>query len=950
MRRKESVIRGVFAITFVVLSAFGMINAPIAAGQQIELRSCHEGAIELAETSFGWNPYASDGPIRPIRACPRELGFDVVEPVRYGIGSKLQFDAGLQQISNIRLTVAAGETVAGLAYQIVSCERGVCLPLRRIAPRVAGDSEEQISMPHSGEIGILEVRATCEISECLPGRGLRFNNVELDVVDDQGPLTSVYRYPNLPWVKPSNVMLDITVRDPGVGLGRGGAYLDAQSNRFWDFYGCDESAAPVVFLPLRVHCDLGGKQSFTGLLDLRQAADGEHSVVFEAKDAAGNVAPPSVVKFKIDGTPPEAPANLTADALNADGWTRDDVTIIRWTNVAPTRDSESNAGIARVFVDWRPRSGQANDPPARQGGIGGPNGDWGGPYIIPGEGLWDLYFWVEDKAGNPSSKIKIAVGRDVDAPPSPQLDAVPWLNRSALQFGRYLTGTQPTGADIESGICGYSTSFDATPDAVPPPTANSRGLLAAVRLPADLPVGDSFAHLRAISCSGVASSVASVGVRVDDRPPFVRISESGRAGWMNRPTGVSISAADDRSGVNELHWRLGSESTVSSAGESAVVTFGEGRHRLRYWATDRAGNESDPETRDFYVDLTPPDGRFASIDFARPGHVVAAVTDSMSGIDTAQIQYRRIDIEGDDWHGLPTSATANPARESSLWLAADMPDSRLANGIYALRVLSSDRAGNSVAFDTNAEHEPMRMTLPLRERWSVTAGTSDVVPAVCARKRRDRRSQCVRARGGADAKTVRLVNFSNAVMLTGDLRGAAGEPRPGVPLKVFATVKGFPAEPLADVITDSDGRYELKLPRGPSRRLTVVYEGDDRTMAARANADLRVRSAATLSASTTAPSVGKRVFFTGRLAGGDRWLSDVGKLIELQFKNGDVWQPGIGSVWTLPGQNGRFSASYKFRAVRRRNARIKIRALIRHEAAWPFEDGVSNTLIVAIRH
>ncbi len=938
---------GILTIAFALISAQGMVRAAIASGKPIELRSCYADAPELAETSFGWDPYASEGPIRPIRACPRELGFDVVEPVRNGAGTTLRFSPGMRQVSNVRLTIASGETVPGLAYQIVSCEIEVCLPLRRIEPRVAGDGEEQISIPYNGEIVSLNLRATCEISECRPGRGLRFNNLELDVVDDRGPFAGVDRYPNLPWVKPNDVKLDINVRDSGVGLGRAEAYLDDRSNRIWEYFGCDESADPVVFLPLPVRCDKGGQQSYTGLLDLRQAADGEHSVVLEARDAAGNVALPSVVKFKIDGTPPETPANLTADVLNTDGWTRDDRTTLHWTNVAPRLDSDSNAGIAKTFIDWQPRSGQANDPPASQGGIGGPNGDWGGPYAIPGEGLWDLYFWVEDKAGNPSPKTKIAVGRDDDAPPPPQLDALPWLNRSALQFGRFLTGKQPRGAEVEAGVCGYSTAFDATPEAVPPPRIDIRGSLGEVRLPSDLPGGDSFAHLRAISCSGVASSVASVGVRVDERPPIVQISDDGHAGWMNRPTGVSISAADDRSGVNELHWRVDSGPVVSAAGENAAVSIGDGRHRIRFWATDRAGNVSDSETRDLYVDLTPPDGRFLALESLRPGHIEASVSDSLSGVDVAQIQYRRIDV-ADDWHGIPTSTTTDPAIESGLRLAADMPDSHLPNGIYALRVQASDRAGNAVSLDSNSMGEPMRLILPLRERWTVSAGTSTAATGVCARKRRVHPSSCARTKGGADAKTVRLVNFSEAVILTGDVRDVTGAPRPGVPLKVFAIVKGFPAEPLADVTTGSDGRYELRLPRGPSRRLVVEYEGDDRSKAVRASADLRVRSDATLSVSTTAPRIGKRVLFSGRLAGGDRWLPDVGKLIELQFRNGDVWQPGVGSVWTLPGQDGRFRASYVFRSARARNARIKIRALVRHEGAWPFEDGVSNVVTITV--
>lgn len=949
MRASDHSGRVVVCVVLAALLACILVSAPPASGKPIKLRSCFEGAHELAESAVGWEPYESNHSIRPYRACPHELGLDVVEPVRNGVGALLVFDPGLRRVSHVRLTVAAGETVPGLAYEVVSCARGICIPLRRIEPRTADDREELITMPYDGEIGGLQIQATCEVFECLPGRGLRFNDVEFDIVDDDSPILGVSRTPERTWVQPDNVTLAIRALDRGVGFGRAAAYLDSRTNKVWAIDGCDQSAAPIVLLPLSMQCTIADEHSYTGLLDLRKATDGEHSVTLEAQDAAGNVSTPAVVKFKIDGTPPEAPADLRAGALNPDGWTRDDRTYIYWTNVAPVKDSETNAGLGAVFIDWQPRSGQADDPPARQGGIGGPDGDWGGPYTIPGDGLWDLYFWAEDAAGNPSSKIRIAVGRDDDAPLPPQLDAVPWLNRTALQIGRSLLGTQQLDADVEAGICGYSASFDATPDAMPPASINFRGSLNKVRLPSGMPEGDSFAHLRAISCSGVASTTASVGVHVDERPPIARSSDSGHIGWWNRLPEISISAADDRSGVAAIHRRIGSGPVVSTVGEQATVALDEGRYRLRFWATDLAGNVSDPDGRDIYVDFTPPGGRFAAIDSSRPGHIEASVADSLSGVDVAQIQYRRIDGDDDNWHGLPTAATADPSRESSLRLSTDIPDSHLADGVYALRVQTSDRAGNNAVFDATVGDEPLRLTLPLRERWSVSAGTIETAPATCVRKRRARRSRCVSARGREDVKTVRLVDASDSVTLAGDLRDAAGEPRLGVPLKIYATVKGAPAEWLADVVTSSEGHYTFKLPRGPSRRLTVMYEGDDRTLAVRANADLRVRAAASLTASTLAPKVGGRVIFSGRLASGDRWLPDVGKLIELQFKNGNIWQPGIGSVWALPSGHGRFRASYQFRSVRKKAARIKVRALIRHEGAWPFEDGVSNTVTITVR-
>lgn len=932
---------------------FALTNPAGAVAQPIKLRSCFQGAVGVAESAIGWLPLAGQMPLHPVRACPRELGFDTDATVRQGTNLSLEFSVGQLNTSSVSLTIASGETVAGMAYELLSCSLGVCTTLRRIERRTASDGADTLTIPFAGAWLSLRVRAICETAFCDAGRGLRFNNVEFEVIDPDPPIVTASWSPGFWWVRPGDVYVSLFARDQGVGLGHVSAVVDdrAVSSPFWEVSGCDMTAEPEIILPIAWGCAVSDTQRFNSLLDTRKLADGKHTITVAARDAAGNQAVPAVTTFQIDGTAPAAPDSVVVEALNADGWTSADQSKIFWKNGGEVRPTEVSSGLGRGFIDFEARSGQSEDPPPSSFGPAGPNGDWMGPTTFPGDGRWDMFLWLEDSAGNPSPKAKVPVGRDTDIPAPPQLDAVPWLNRADVVSGRNLSGVQPVGSEIESGICGYAAAFNATGNSTPSPALTNRWPISSVRIPADLPAGDSFAHLRAMSCSGLASSVATVPLRLDDRPPSVESDGGAQGGWSRRPLDLTLSAIDDRSGVAGIRRQLDGGAIVSSDGDLAEFALGEGRNRLRFWAADRAGNESPAELREYNVDLTPPHGSFDVLDRSRPADVSAIVSDSLSGVDSAQIQYRRIDVTSDVWHGLPTAATVDPGGPTSLRLAAHVPDTQLADGIYALRVLAADRAGNVAAFDvTNASDGPLRLTLPLRERWVVQAATMLRASHACTTKqRRVRRTGCKRRVSGIDAKSTRMVNFRDAVTLTGDLRDAAGEPRPGKTLKVYSAVKGFAPELIADVTTGADGRYNLKLTRGPTRRLSVIYEGDDRTLSVKANADLRVRSAATLSVRPTVTTVGRTVRISGRLASGDEWLPDVGKLIELQFKNGTVWQPGIGSIWTLPGENGRFGTTYTFHSSRKSATLIRVRALVRHEGAWPFEDGASNEVVLTLR-
>ncbi len=933
----------------------GFVVASANAAPLIKLRSCFEDGGGTMESSYGWYPYDDDLPLRTLRACPRELGFETVEPVPLGTSLTLSHSTGQLNAKSVSFRISAGETVPGLTYEVEQCATG-CTTIGRIEARLVADVAETVTYSLDGNPTVLKITATCESAVCPVGRGLTFNNIEFDLIDVEPPTVFISVSPsagNLSWGKPGDFAVSLGANEHGIGLAHVYSTIDGEATPFWYRYGCDLSNSPVVFVspwPGR-SCPIDESLSYDAPLDVRGLADGLHHVKIDARDAVGNRSVPASSGFLLDGTPPDGPMDVVVESLNADGWTSDTRTKLFWKNGSEVRRTEVSSGLSAGYVDFEPRSGQAEDPPPNSFGPAGPNGDWAGPFTIPGDGEWDLLVWLEDHAGNLSTRTKIKVGRDVDTPPSPQLDALPWLNRSTLARGYNLSGVQPLGADIESGICGYAAAFNSSEISTPPPKNTHRGPISNIRIPADLPAGLSFAHLRAMSCSGMASPVATTKLRVDDRPPDVILTSNAIGDWSRSPLAVKVTGADDRSGLASIRYRVGGGAPQEIANEGAALSLAEGHNDLKVWAIDRAGNESQPVTRQFDIDLTPPQGGFLSMDRLRPSIVRAMVSDSLSGVAAAQIQYRRIDLTDDTWHGLPTVATPAERETSSSLLTAELPDSKLADGNYALRISVTDVAGNETSLEEAiAEDRPFRLTLPLRERSTVTADTTVRVSTKCTKKqRRNKKSGCFRRSTSLRTRLKQLVDFHDVVTLTGDLRDEEGQPRPGRRLKIYSTVKGHASELIAEETTDVNGRYAFSLPSGPTRRLSVVFAGDERTLSARAGTDLRVRGAATLEAQPKAVSVGRTVRFRGRLTSGDRWLPDVGKLIELQFKNGNNWQPGLGSAWALPGEKGRFRASYAFRVPRNSTTRIKVRALVRHESAWPFEDGVSNTVTLKLR-
>ena len=151
-------------------------------------------------------------------------------------------------------------------------------------------------------------------------------------------------------------------------------------------------------------------------------------------------------------------------------------------------------------------------------------------------------------------------------------------------------------------------------------------------------------------------------------------------------------------------------------------------------------------------------------------------------------------------------------------------------------------------------------------------------------------------------------------------------------------VSGAALSKIAEVRTDAQGRYKIKVPGGPSRLLRVAYKAylGDNDYASRTDVSQRVKARVDFKAVTRRVSLRGTARFSGRVRGG--FVPRRGKVIELQAYDAGRWRTfrtvRTNRAGTLQGelllQARRVAEAYRFRA----------RA--RYERSYPFLLGTSS--------
>jgi hypothetical protein len=423
------------------------------------------------------------------------------------------------------------------------------------------------------------------------------------------------------------------------------------------------------------------------------------------------------------------------------------------------------------------------------------------------------------------------------------------------------------------------------------------------------------AHPRAVALAG-----GEGWRRVNDfdlsweNPDQGAASPIGGASWqlsgaVGYDTGVRFAAGRDRRSLAGL--------TVPAAGT----------YSLRVWLRDEAGNEAPASA--VTVPLRFDDMR-PSVSFSRDAgeaQLMADVSDDHSGPVSGQLFYRRIDAA--NWAELPTKLVPG-SRPGVAQLVAPLPE--LGFGTFVFRADTADAAGNTASSTLRADGTQM----------AIRKVPPPHVPRAKSRL-------FARLRGGHGSAEAMTVRFGAPALISGRLTRADGAGMGDRELRIVSHPSrgALASVAVKTVRTGEQGGFQLRLPAGPSRRITVTFTGDSSLEPARRpGLELRVRSGVSLHARPLSLSTGEVVRLSGRVKTRGAPLPRRGKLVAIQYLEEATgrWRPVL---VTRSDHNGRFRARYRFRYVSGRAA-IRLRAMALAEERWPYVPGSSPPVTVRV--
>jgi len=431
-------------------------------------------------------------------------------------------------------------------------------------------------------------------------------------------------------------------------------------------------------------------------------------------------------------------------------------------------------------------------------------------------------------------------------------------------------------------------------------------------------------------------------VLIDNNPPAhpKAVTLAGGEGWR-RVNDFDLGWENPNQGaaspIAGASWRI-----TGAAGYDSGVKFAAGLNRksladlsvpvagaysLQLWLRDEAGNEdpSSAVSMPLCFDDVRPIVAFA-ID-AGEGQLKADVSDAHSGPASGSLFYRRLDAP--DWTELPAKLVPGDA-PGIAHLVAPMPE--LGYGTFVFRADVADAAGNTASTSLRADGTQM----------SIQRLPPPRLPKGKARL-------FARLRGGHGRGDSLTVPFGAPALLSGRLTRADGAGLGDRELRIVSHPSRGALMSLGarTVRTGEQGGFELRLPPGPSRRVTVSFAGDGGLEPARRPAlELRVRSGVSLRAVPQSLRTGEAVRLSGRVASRGAPLPRRGKLVAIQYLEEAThrWRPVL---VTRSDHHGRFRAHYRFRYVSG-TASIRLRAMALAEERWPYVPGSSRPVTVRV--
>ncbi len=176
----------------------------------------------------------------------------------------------------------------------------------------------------------------------------------------------------------------------------------------------------------------------------------------------------------------------------------------------------------------------------------------------------------------------------------------------------------------------------------------------------------------------------------DDIPPVT--TDNAPSGWQNTDVTVTLTAADNESGVTKTVYSVNEAPFVEG---SSVTLTEDGIHTINYYSADMSNNEETVKTVEVKIDKTPPQLTYTGDTSVYPYeqlHLSVDALDSLSGLAVISAT----------WDGTPMILPANIAA------------SEITIGDHILRVEAQDAGGNGIELEVRVE---VVMDIEHLEEW-----------------------------------------------------------------------------------------------------------------------------------------------------------------------------------------------------------------------------------------
>ncbi len=412
--------------------------------------------------------------------------------------------------------------------------------------------------------------------------------------------------------------------------------------------------------------------------DTTLVSDGLYDLRVIATDTAGNTTTSALITTRVDNTPPAV--NFSSPATGA--------VVSGTVNLVGSSSDASPASPAVTFA-YKLHS----DPPTSYTATGS---SWNTTTLPGGDGLYDLRARATDDASNTTSVENTSIQVD-NAPPTISITApAAAINGSVPSPTTFAANaSDPAGSgvsQVQFFECSDASSNCATGvwnalGAVPAPGPYSVSW--------SIPVADGNHSLAAVATDNAGHTATAIrNVDVDRTAPNTNIVTKPADPSNDSVPSFTFSSTEPGS---TFECSIDGGAFAPCTTPHTVPGLTDNDHTLEVRATDAAGNtDATPDTWTWHRDTNDPTGTINN-----PGANVRQVltltsnendppaNGYASGIASVAFEYSN---DGSTW--APIGTNTSPPFNNVLWNTGSVAD-----GVYHLRIVVSDAAGNSATFE-----------------------------------------------------------------------------------------------------------------------------------------------------------------------------------------------------------------------------------------------------------